>query len=58
MDVYTCIPLYMFTYYKLCTSGVNNTELFDAEPRLLVIDAEPRLSFSEEKKRALAEPRL
>ena len=29
----------------------------DAEPRLLVFDAEPRLSFSE-KKRAHAEPRL
>ena len=28
-----------------------------AEPRLLVIDAEPRLSFSE-KKRARAEPSL
>ena len=27
--------------------GVRNTELFDAEPRLLVIDAEPRLSFTE-----------
>ena len=27
--------------------GVHNTELFDADPRLLVIDAEPRLSFSE-----------
>ena len=29
----------------------------DAESRLLVFDAEPRLSFSE-KKRAHAEPRL
>ena len=34
------------------TSDVN-----DAEPRLLVIDTEPRLSFSE-KKRARSEPRL
>ena len=32
------------------TSDVNHAELFDAEPRLLVIDDEPRLSFSEEKK--------
>ena len=41
----------------ILSSGVNNTERFDAEPRLLVIDAEPKLSFSE-KKRARAEPRL
>ena len=27
--------------------GVHNTELFDAEQRLFVIDAEPRPSFSE-----------
>ena len=33
----------------MCTSDVK-----DAEPRLLVFDAEPRLSFSEEKKRARA----
>ena len=32
---------------KISSSGVNNTELFDTEPRLLVIDAEPRLSPSE-----------
>ena len=41
----------------ISSSGANNTELFDAKPRLLVIDAEPRLSFSE-KKRTRAEPRL
>ena len=33
----------------MSSSGVNNTELFDAESRLLVIDTEPRLSFSEKK---------
>ena len=33
----------------MLSRGVNNTELFDAEPKLLVIDAEPRLSFSEKK---------
>ena len=32
------------------SSDVNDDMLFDAEPRLLVIDAETRLSFSEEKK--------
>ena len=42
----------------MSSSGVNNTETFDAEPRILVIDAEPRLSFSEEKIRARADPRL
>ena len=36
----------------VCSRDIN-----DAEPRLLVFDAEPRLSFSE-KKRAHAEPRL
>ena len=36
----------------IVSSGVNNTKLFDAQPRLLVFDAEPRLSFS---KRARAE---
>ena len=30
----------------MSTRDVNNTELFDADPRLLVIDADPRLSFS------------
>ena len=53
-------------YWNTATSYVNDTELFDAEPRLLVIDfsrrnfvidVEPRLSFSG-KKRARAEPRL
>ena len=39
------------------TSDVNDTELFNAELRLLVIDAEPRLLFSE-KRRARSEPRL
>ena len=50
----------------MSSSGVNNIEVFDAESRLLVIDTEPRLSFSEKKtspnrgetltKRARAEP--
>ena len=39
----------------ISSSGVNNSELFDAEPRLLVIDAEPRLSFSEKNE---PEPRF
>ena len=30
----------------MSSSDANNTEPFDAEPRLLVIDAESRLSFS------------
>ena len=30
------------------SSDVNNVESFNAEPILLVIDAEPRLSFSKE----------
>ena len=34
----------------MCTRDVNGAEIFDAEPRLLVIDAEPRLSFLEKKK--------
>ena len=42
----------------ISSSGVNNTEHFDAEPRLLVVDAEPKLSFSEEKKQSRAEMRL
>ena len=37
--------LYTFTAVKytslLCTRDVNDAELFDAEPRLLVIDNEP-----------------
>ena len=32
------------------SSDINDAELFDAEPRLLVIDAELRLSFSEKKR--------
>ena len=38
-------------------SDVNDAELFDAEKRLLVIDTEMRLSFSE-KKQARTEPSL
>ena len=41
----------------MSSSSVNNIEIFDAEPKLLVIDAKPRLLFSE-KKQAEAEPRL
>ena len=46
-------------YVCMCVgiSDVNDAELFNAEPRILVIDAEPILSFSE-KKRPQAEPRL
>ena len=40
------------TSSTVCISDVN-----DAEPRLLVFNAEPRLSFSE-KKRARTEPKL
>ena len=50
------------------TFWVGTRDVNDAEPRLLVFDAEPRLSFSEKKtspgraetlaKRARAEPRL
>ena len=33
-------------YVKVYTSDVNNAEIFNAEPRHLVILAQPRLSFS------------
>ena len=46
-------------YNRVMFSDVNNTELFDAEPRLLVIDAEPRRDFHfQKKKRSRVEPRL
>ena len=48
----TCLIHKNCDYCSLTTSDVN-----DAEPRLLVFDDEPKLSFSE-KKRARAEPRL
>ena len=35
-------------------NNVNNTELFDAEPRLLVIDSKPRLLFSEKNEPELS----
>ena len=48
-----CISLYIFMngrgstisgiFNYISTSNVNNTELFSAEPRLVVIDAEPRV---------------
>ena len=34
----------------MSSSDIMNTELVDAEPRLFVIDVEPRLSFYEKKK--------
>ena len=43
--------------HRDCSKCLNDTEIFDATPRLLVIDAEPRLLFSE-KKRAPDEMRL
>ena len=41
-----------YTYVLLLrihTSDVNDAEIFDSEQRLLVIDAETRLTFSENK---------
>ena len=39
----------MYVYMYVCISDVNEAEIFDADPRISVIDAELRLSFSEKK---------
>ena len=52
MNIMLCINIYLYTTHR-----VHNNDVNDAETRLLVIDAEPRLSLSE-KKRARAELRL
>ena len=44
--------------YIVHSIDVNDGEHFNAEPRLLVITADSKLPFSEEKKRAQAELRL
>ena len=48
MDMYKYIDV-------MLVSDVHEVKLFNAEPRLLVIDTEPSISFSEEKKRTQAE---
>ena len=61
------IPLGCTVIRWVMTSDVNDAALFNAEPRILGIDTEPRLSFAEKKslspadtltKRARAELKL
>ena len=72
-NIYIYVYIYIYIYIYIYTSrlqqqGVHTSDVNDAEPRLLVFNAEPRLPFSGKKtsssraetlaKRARAEPRL
>ena len=46
--MYTYAYIYIYIYIYIY-SDVNDAGLFNAEPRLLVIDAEPRFLFLEKK---------
>ena len=50
--------LMLDSYYIDNISCAHISEVTNAEPRLLVIDAEPSLSFFEKKKRARIETEL
>ena len=43
------IDVIVLNAYGMRISDANDAELLNAEPRLLVIDAEPRFSFSDKK---------
>ena len=46
--IYTVFIVCILTYITMVLNGdVNDAKMCEAEPRVLVIDAKPRLSFSE-----------